>query len=384
MGERVEVTRRLRQAYRGAAKAEKTAILDEFCNLTGLARSTARRCLTGPEDSKRIDHRSTREPKYSAQAATVLARVWKLMGCPSGKYMAAAMGQWLDALTRHGELIEGRLGYSQAVRAELEHMSPATIDRYLKVERSCVRLEGGSAICHGNLLRNSITIRTAADKAEGYPGFFEIDTVAHCGSSVAGRFAHTVILTDVHTGWVHLEVMDDDTHAQMVAGLQRAVEAIPFTICGLDCSAAPGFLDGEVTAWARDRDILLTRCRAGARNDRPTVDSWNGHALRRCGFAHRCDTAWQRHTLAQLWKVVRLKFNYFTPTRKPIGWSDAADGRRRRRYDTPTTPLDRLLESGTLSPAQQDELITHRNGINPANLTRETLRCQDLLLNSAR
>ena len=47
MGERVEVTRRLRQAYRGAAKAEKTAILDEFCNLTGLARSTARRCLTG-------------------------------------------------------------------------------------------------------------------------------------------------------------------------------------------------------------------------------------------------------------------------------------------------------------------------------------------------
>lgn len=143
MGERVEVTRRLRQAYRGAAKAEKTAILDEFCNLTGLARSTARRCLTGPEDSKRIDHRSTREPKYSAQAATVLARVWKLMGCPSGKYMAAAMGQWLDALARHGELIEGRLGYSQAVRAELEHMSPATIDRYLKVERSCVKLEGG-------------------------------------------------------------------------------------------------------------------------------------------------------------------------------------------------------------------------------------------------
>lgn len=384
MGERVEVTRRLRQAYRGAAKAEKTAILDEFCNLTGLARSTARRCLTGPEDSKRIDHRSTREPKYSAQAATVLARVWKLMGCPSGKYMAAAMGQWLDALTRHGELIEGRLGYSQAVRAELEHMSPATIDRYLKVERSCVRLEGGPAICHGNLLRNSITTRTAADKAEGYPGFFEIDTVAHCGSSVAGRFAHTVILTDVHTGWVHLEVMEDDTHAQMVAGLQRAVEAIPFTICGLDCSAAPGFPNGEVTAWARSQDILLTHSRAGARNDRPTADSWNGHALRRCGFAQRCDTAWQRHTLAQLWKAVRLKLNYFTPTRKPIGWSDAADGRRRRRYDTPTAPLDRLLGSGTLSPAQQDELITHRNGINPANLTRETLRCQDLLLNSAR
>ena len=114
------------------------------------------------------------------------------------------------------------------------------------------------------------------------------------------------------------------------------------------------------------------------------MDSTNNHALRRCGFTHRCDTAWQRYTLAQLWKVVRLKLNYFTPTRKPIGWSDAADGRRRRRYDTPTAPLDRLLESGTLSPAQQDELITHRNGINPANLTREILRCQDLLLNSAR
>ena len=56
--------------------------------------------------------------------------------------------------------------------------------------------------------------------------------------------------------------------------------------------------------------------------------------------------------------------------------------------DVATTHPPHLLTGcwnrGTLSPAQQDELITHRNGINPANLTREILRCQDLLLNSAR
>ncbi|MBG9311444.1 hypothetical protein I4J31_12765 [Corynebacterium belfantii] len=75
----------------------------------------------------------------------------------------------------------GKSGYTTSIRAQLEAMSPATIDRYLKEHRDKLALKGISATKPRTLLRNSVTIRTATDKVEAEPGFFEVDTVAHYG-----------------------------------------------------------------------------------------------------------------------------------------------------------------------------------------------------------
>lgn len=64
-----------------------------------------------------------------------MIRVWALMGGPCGKYMSAVISTWLDALETHGELTPDQHGYNEAVRAELEAMSTATIDRYLSHHR---------------------------------------------------------------------------------------------------------------------------------------------------------------------------------------------------------------------------------------------------------
>lgn len=74
----------------------------------------------------------------------------------------------------------------------------------------------------------------------------------------------------------------------------------------------------------------------------------------------------------------------FTPTRKPVGWSQDSAGRRKRLYDTPTTPLDRLLTSGTLSRPQIHELRQLRENTNPAELTRDILRYQNILTGLAK
>ncbi len=49
--------------------------------------------------------------------------------------------------------------------------------------------------------------------------------------------------------------------------------------------------------------------------------------------------------LNRLWRLVNDRLNYLTPTMKPIGYGQHRDGRRRRLYDKPQTPLDRLLAS---------------------------------------
>lgn len=106
--------------------------------------------------------------------------------------------------------------------------------------------------------------------------------------------------------------------------------------------------------------------------------------VRKYGFYYRYDTPQALKVLGQLWKVVCLRMNLFTPTKKPIGWSQDGAGRRKRIYDTPTTPLDRLLESGTLSRPQMQQLRQLRENTNPAELTRDILHYQNILTGLAK
>ena len=68
MGTRIEVTKRLRLVYRGASKKEKGRVLDNFCEVTGLSRASARRYLTsdvaGNPGVFRIDYRTVKRPRF--------------------------------------------------------------------------------------------------------------------------------------------------------------------------------------------------------------------------------------------------------------------------------------------------------------------------------
>ena len=388
MGTRIEVTKRLRQAYRGASKKEKGRVLDNFCEVTGFSRASARRYLTsdvaGNPGVVRIDYRTVRPTKYSAMSKKALERVWVLSGCQCGKYLAASMRTLLESLERHGELVVGRAGYSQKIRDELLAMSASTIDRYLKESRQGLELKGISSTKPGALLRNSITIRKAGDEIACEPGFFEMDTVAHCGPSLKGEFARTLTLTDVNTGWIHLEALRNNARVHMLKALDSAIAAIPYQVQGLDCDNGSEFINRQVINWAEDLDVFFTRSRPYKKNDQANVESKNNHVVRKYGFYYRYDSLQALKVLGQLWKVVCLRMNLFTPTRKPIGWSQDGAGRRKRIYDTPSTPLDRLLISGTLSRTQMQQLRQLRETTNPAELTRDILRYQNILTGLAK
>lgn len=199
MGARVEITKKYATAYRKAAKKAKGQILAQVCSVTGWSRDNARRRLVAASRAKAkvttMDLRQRRPPKYSRQAREVLKRVWAVSGGQCGKYLAVSLPTLLDSLETHGELVDGRRDYSPGVRAELEAMSAATIDRYLAPAPAKDPLWGMSATKPGASLRSSITIRKAGDEVEAEPVFFEGDTVAHCGPTLRGEFARTLNLT---------------------------------------------------------------------------------------------------------------------------------------------------------------------------------------------
>jgi hypothetical protein len=390
MAARVEITSRYATAYSRAAKKEKGRILGEVMSVTGWSRDNARRRLVaaarppGPGRQVASSARKQRSAKYSYDAIKVLQRVWAASGGQCGKYLAVSMRTQLNGLERHSELVFGEDRYSPEVRAELLTMSAASIDRYLAPAKATDRIRGLSTTKPSPLLRASIKIRKAGDEVEAEPGFFEGDTVAHCGPTLKGEFARTVNLTDVHTGWVFTRSVRNNAHVHILAALKAGVEEIPFEVTGLDFDNGSEFLNKAVIAWAAQMEIFFTRSRPYKKNDQATIESKNNHLVRKYGFYYRYDTEAERLALNRLWRLVNDRLNYLTPTKKPNGFGTDAAGRRKRLYDKPATPLDRLLTAGVLAPAQAAELVVYRDSLNPAKIAREIADLQAVLLKLAK
>ena len=381
---RTEITAKYARAYRTASRKVKSQLLDEVVAVTGWSRDNARRRLGQAVTPRAVRPRSGRPRKFSTEATAILERVWAISGGSCGKYLAVAMPALLESLEAHGELVSGKRRYCREVRGELLGMSAASIDRYLAEAKARGALRGVSTTKPGTLLRNSITIRKAGDEVEADPGFFEADTVAHCGPTLKGEFARTVNLTDMVTGWVFTTAVRNNARVHIIAALDRAVATIPFPIAGLDFDNGSEFINHDLVAWAGEREIFFTRSRPYRKNDQATIESKNNHLVRRYGFHWRYDTAEALMLLNRLWPLVNDRFNYFTPTKKPTGWATTATGRRKRVYDGPRTPLQRLLDAGVLSTGQAEQLIARRAAINPAELARDIQRLQDQLTGLAK
>jgi hypothetical protein len=391
VGSRAEVTSRYANAYARASKKDKGRVLDQVVEVTGWSRDNTRRRLVAavkrpPGAGRQVAKtpRKQRASKFSYDTLKVLQRVWAASGGQCGKYLAASMRTQLDGLERHGELTFGVDRYSQAVREELLSMSAASIDRYLKPTKSADQIRGRSTTKPSPLLRSSIKIRKSTDEVEASPGFFEGDTVAHCGPTLKGEFARTLNLTDIHTGWTFTRTVRNNAHVHILAALKAGVEEVPFEVTGLDFDNGTEFLNKAVIKWAAGLEIFFTRSRPYKKNDQATIESKNNHLVRKYGFYYRYDTTEERVALNRLWRLVNDRFNYLTPTKKPIGFGSSHDGRRTRLYDKPATPLDRLLAANVLAPAQAAELVAYRDSLNPAAIGRQIADLQAVLLKLAK
>lgn len=340
MATKRQITLRFRDEYMKASKKDKGRILDEMCSVLAIGRSTARRRLAEAGRGRPSPPPEERLKRYSEQSRDLLVRVWLMMDLPCAKYLKAMLPTWLPMLRAHGELAD----YDGFAFLELERMSSATMDRYLEKTRDAARPRGTVPTRPaGELLRNSIAIRKAGDELDGLPGNVEADTVAHCGPSARGEFCRTLTVVDIATGWTENASCRNNAFVNFSKAEETIEGRMPFRIRPYDTDNGSEFINRDLIAWLQERDIEQTRSRPYRKNDQATVESRNNHIVRRHAFHYRY-TVDELGLLNELWELVRIKANLFTPSKKPVGRACTRDGRPRRVYDEPRTPWERLKE----------------------------------------
>ena len=357
--------------YRAGDRREKKDILDEFVKLTGFHRKhairvlkkSARQAAGAPRQRARIYDEAVRE---------ALTIIWEAADRICGKRLRQVIAGLIDAMERHGHL-----KLDPAVRGSLLSMSAATMDRLLKTVRDTAK-QGRRRTMINTPLRKSIAIRTFGDWNDPAPGFFEMDMVLHCGKSTVGSYVHSLVLTDIASGWteaVAMIVREQTLISESVTEIRRK---LPFTVRGLDVDNDSAFINDTLVEYCRDNQIELTRCRAYKKNDQAWIEQKNGAVIRRMVGYGRLEGLQTAAALNKLYSSARLFVNFFQPSFKLI--SKTREGAKViKKYHPPATPCERLLERQDVSDECKEQLRQTLTALDPVRLLSEIREAQRLL-----
>lgn len=349
---------KLKLRYLKGSRKQKSLILDEFCATTELTRKHAIRLLNNEIKS----HREHPGPKYryGPEVRQHVVILWEACGRLCSKKMVPAIKRWLP-------FYEAATGETRILLTEI---SSSTIDRILHEHRELVRKGRGTT--SPSLLKNKIPIKLL-DSSIIEPGFIEADTVAHCGTSMAGEFMNSLTMTDIFSGWTEVRAVWGKRSEAVLNAVKAIEDTLPFKIKGFASDNGNEFLNNDLWTYFHNRKekVDFVRRRPYKKNDNAHVEQKNWTHVRQLLAYDRLDTNWDVEYINDMYKNYWLPlWNFFTPVMK-LKSKTRVGGRIVKVHDEPKTPFERLLESEHLSQDEKQALLSRAEHLNPFALKAE-------------
>jgi len=362
--------------YQRVGRKFRSKILDEFCSVCGYARKYAIGLLSRKPRQRR--RRPGPRRRYDAKVLEPLKAIWLASEQMCSRRLKAALPLWLPFYEeRHGVLAE-------PIRNKLLRISAATIDRLLKKTR--VRFPG-RGLCGtrpGRLLKHQIPIRTD-NRDIKQPGFLEADTVAHCGTSMAGSFIWSLTFTDIFSQWTENRAVWNKGASEVLCQVKDLEKGLPFELRGFDVDNGSEFLTFHLWRYFlhRDRPVPLTRSRPYRKNDQAHVEQKNWTHVRQLLGYERLERPELIPLINDLYRTWGLFHNFFCPTLKLLS-KTRQGSKTRRKYSAPQTPFQRLLDGTHLTHEQKAKLRAQCQSLNPLQLKDQIEQKLKLVFNEAR
>jgi len=86
-----------------------------------------------------------------------------------------------------------------------------------------------------------------------------MDLVTHSGVKASGSFVHTLVLTDVASGWTECIALPVREQALIVEAITAVQDRLPFQLLGLDTDNDSAFMNDTLWDYCQLRGIVLTR-----------------------------------------------------------------------------------------------------------------------------
>ncbi len=371
---KIECLPKLQYRYAHRNRDGKSRFLDEFCEDYGYERKYAIKVLRGtlsPPSGR--DHPGP-EPQYQV-IEPVVRQIWLSAEQPCGKRLAPILGLWLPFYERR----YGRLSARQ--RRLVGHISPASLDRLLAPARAEYPGRGRCGTKPGSLLKTEIPIRTGSwDLTQ--PGYLEADTVAHCGTSLAGDFIWSVTYSDIFSGWTEGRAVWNKGAEGVLSVTQDVEQSLPFALRGFDCDNGSEFLNHHLWTYLAQRDspVEFTRSRPYHKNDQAHIEQKNWAWPRQLLGYNRLEDPTLVPLIAALYKESWGPLqNFFLPCLKlERKWREGSHWRK--RYEKPQTAYQRLGAAGILSGPKRRQLRELYESLDPLALKEDLEKRLTLVL----
>lgn len=194
MQAKAELIDAIHSRYYAARKRDKSRILDEFVAITGHQRKYALRMLAASQVSVAASSGTLGRRIYDGAVKEVLATLWDSSDRLCGKRLKVILPELLKSMESHGHM-----NLDDSLRALVLSANATTIDRLLRPIRE--HATGKESVRPKKKTRAAIAVKTFSEWDDVASGSLEVDFVAHCGGNLSGWFIHSLVATDVSSGW---------------------------------------------------------------------------------------------------------------------------------------------------------------------------------------
>jgi hypothetical protein len=352
--------------YWKAEKREKSLILDAMVKVSGLSRKRAIRRFHIMQTRDPCHDEQRGRPRYfTPDVIAALKDVWKIGSEACGENLHSQISGYIDTQIKASDW-----KHDDSTTGKLRVMSLGSVKKYVGQFERRRLFFGGKSTTQRSSVISMVPIRMDGwETAE--TGVTQIDTVAHCGDSVAGDYVFTTNGTDVATMW-------GSRRAQWCKGQEATKDSLvemrsnsPYPWTEIHPDSGKEFINAHCFAYAKDTNLRMTRSRPYHKDDNCFVEERNGHVVRTYVGFSRFDVPQVVKALNDLYDVLTPYLNHFIASRRIVSKERVGARWKVTREKVSKTPYQRVLERSDVTETVKERLQAEHEKLNPKKMKLE-------------